>query len=101
MIDDDVQCFRGYTGPGGLSEDSRYENCTGGAAGYIDVMVLGKHHIYQYPTPSVSSSCSKNITSANIQLLVNFVAIGRILHPPTPSVSHRFIKNSHLPILTP
>ncbi|XP_025093350.1 heparan-alpha-glucosaminide N-acetyltransferase-like isoform X1 [Pomacea canaliculata] len=45
-------CPTGYTGPGGLSEDSRYENCTGGAAGYIDVMVLGKHHIYQYPTPS-------------------------------------------------
>jgi hypothetical protein len=26
---------------------------TGGAAQYIDVMVLGKNHIYSHPTPQV------------------------------------------------
>ena len=46
-------CFRGYTGPGGLSEGGVYQNCTGGAARYIDVMVLGESHMYHYPTPQV------------------------------------------------
>ncbi len=43
-------CGRGYTGPGGLQDDSRFLNCTGGAAGYIDRVVLGENHIYQSPT---------------------------------------------------
>lgn len=47
-------CPTGYTGPGGLSEDSLYYNCTGGAARYIDVMVLGEQHLYHYPTPQVT-----------------------------------------------
>ncbi|ESO82197.1 hypothetical protein LOTGIDRAFT_135049, partial [Lottia gigantea] len=44
-------CPKGYTGPGGISEDGQYKNCTAGAAQYIDRLVLGEHHIYQYPTP--------------------------------------------------
>src|SRR5450631_3631030 len=35
---------------GGLHDNSSYENCTGGAAGYIDQMWLGNGHIYQWPT---------------------------------------------------
>lgn len=51
--------FRGYIGPGGLheavnsTEASVYQNCTGGAAGYIDRQVFGDDHIYQSPTCKV------------------------------------------------
>lgn len=41
---------RGYTGPGGYHDNGKYFNCTGGAAGYIDKIILGDRHIYQYPT---------------------------------------------------
>lgn len=44
-------CPTGYIGPGGLHESKRYENCTGGAAGYIDRLVLGENHMYGNPTP--------------------------------------------------
>jgi heparan-alpha-glucosaminide N-acetyltransferase len=52
-------CGRGYLGPGGdLTEQGRFagaaHNCTGGAAGYIDQMVLGTAHIY--PTPTCQST---------------------------------------------
>ncbi|XP_046391783.1 heparan-alpha-glucosaminide N-acetyltransferase-like [Ischnura elegans] len=43
-------CPTGYLGPGGLSDLGRNENCTGGAAGYIDRVVLGQRHLYQNPT---------------------------------------------------
>jgi hypothetical protein len=37
-------------GPGGIQENGAYKNCIGGATGYIDKMILGESHIYQYPT---------------------------------------------------
>ncbi|XP_052068366.1 heparan-alpha-glucosaminide N-acetyltransferase-like isoform X2 [Mytilus californianus] len=43
-------CPKGYLGPGGLSENSSYFNCTGGAAGYIDREIFGLDHIYKNPT---------------------------------------------------
>ncbi|XP_015606463.1 heparan-alpha-glucosaminide N-acetyltransferase [Cephus cinctus] len=45
-------CPTGYLGPGGRHEDGKYFNCTGGATGYIDKIVLGIDHIYQWPTSS-------------------------------------------------
>ena len=42
--------FRGYFGPGGRHEDGKYFNCTGGITGYLDKLILGKNHVYQYPT---------------------------------------------------
>ena len=39
-------CPTGYTGPGGISENGKYEACIGGAAGYIDELVFGKARIY-------------------------------------------------------
>ncbi|XP_014681303.1 PREDICTED: heparan-alpha-glucosaminide N-acetyltransferase-like [Priapulus caudatus] len=41
-------CGKGYLGPGGISEHSTYENCTGGAAGYIDRLILGVNHMYSH-----------------------------------------------------
>ena len=43
-------CPKGYLGPGGLDEGGLYENCTGGAAGYIDLIIIGNQHLYARPT---------------------------------------------------
>ena len=45
---------RGYLGPGGISESSAYENCTGGAARVVDYWILGEEHLYPRSTPTVS-----------------------------------------------
>nr|XP_031295839.1 heparan-alpha-glucosaminide N-acetyltransferase isoform X1 [Camelus dromedarius]XP_031295840.1 heparan-alpha-glucosaminide N-acetyltransferase isoform X1 [Camelus dromedarius] len=46
-------CPTGYLGPGGIGDLGKYPNCTGGAAGYIDRLLLGDHHIYQHPSSAV------------------------------------------------
>ncbi|XP_072191262.1 heparan-alpha-glucosaminide N-acetyltransferase isoform X1 [Excalfactoria chinensis] len=46
-------CPRGYLGPGGIGDFGNYPNCTGGAAGYIDRLVLGEKHMYQHPSCNV------------------------------------------------
>lgn len=46
----DPSCPRGYQGPGGLEQGGRFFNCTGGAANYIDRLVMGEKHMYQKPT---------------------------------------------------
>ncbi|KAE8631509.1 hypothetical protein XENTR_v10001219 [Xenopus tropicalis] len=46
-------CPLGYLGPGGIGDFGKFPNCTGGAAGYIDRMILGQGHIYQHPTSNV------------------------------------------------
>lgn len=43
-------CPVGYVGPGGISDDSRYEGCTGGIHRYIDMKVFSYTHIYHHPT---------------------------------------------------
>lgn len=48
-------CPRGYIGPGGIGDFGKYPNCTGGAAGYIDRLLLGEKHMYQHPSSGVSS----------------------------------------------
>ncbi|NXO73317.1 HGNAT acetyltransferase, partial [Phainopepla nitens] len=46
-------CPRGYLGPGGIGDFGKYPNCTGGAAGYIDRLLLGEKHMYQHPSSGV------------------------------------------------
>uniref|UniRef100_A0A8D2LPQ5 Heparan-alpha-glucosaminide N-acetyltransferase n=2 Tax=Varanus komodoensis TaxID=61221 RepID=A0A8D2LPQ5_VARKO len=58
-------CPRGYLGPGGIGNFGKYPNCTGGAAAYIDHLLLGEKHIYQHPTSNgaisaVLTKCSKD-----------------------------------------
>ncbi|XP_039958205.1 heparan-alpha-glucosaminide N-acetyltransferase [Bactrocera tryoni] len=43
-------CPTGYLGPGGKHANAQYPNCTGGANGYVDRLILGDAHIYQHPT---------------------------------------------------
>lgn len=47
--------FRGYLGAGGIGDFGKNPNCTGGAAAYIDHLLLGEKHIYQHPSSSVST----------------------------------------------
>lgn len=42
-------CPTGYTGPGGAHMHSKYPNCTGGAARYIDSLLFGDRHLDQNP----------------------------------------------------
>ena len=44
------QLISGYLGPGGLHDGGKFSNCTGGAAGYIDRVIFGDSHIYNWPT---------------------------------------------------
>lgn len=46
----------GYLGPGGIGDLGKYPNCTGGAAGYIDRLLLGDDHLYQHPSSTVSDA---------------------------------------------
>ncbi|XP_030587027.1 heparan-alpha-glucosaminide N-acetyltransferase isoform X2 [Archocentrus centrarchus] len=46
-------CPTGYLGPGGIGDMGLYVNCTGGAAGFIDRLLLGENHIYQNPSSRV------------------------------------------------
>lgn len=39
-------CPAGYLGPGGLTEGGKYANCTGGAAAWLDRLLLGERHLY-------------------------------------------------------
>lgn len=50
-------CPRGYQGPGGLSENSKHWDCTGGIHRYIDMKVFGYNLIYHYPTCDLLYSC--------------------------------------------
>ena len=43
-------CGAGYLGPGGLDQHSKYSNCTGGLAGYVDKIILTTSHLYKLPT---------------------------------------------------
>ncbi|XP_003794051.1 heparan-alpha-glucosaminide N-acetyltransferase isoform X1 [Otolemur garnettii] len=46
-------CPTGYLGPGGIGDLGKYPNCTGGAAGYIDHLLLGENHLYHHPSSAV------------------------------------------------
>ncbi|XP_055297749.1 heparan-alpha-glucosaminide N-acetyltransferase isoform X3 [Sitodiplosis mosellana] len=46
-------CPSGYLGPGGIHEMARYNNCIGGAAGYVDRLIIGTRHLYQRPRAAV------------------------------------------------
>ncbi|XP_041973266.1 heparan-alpha-glucosaminide N-acetyltransferase [Aricia agestis] len=44
----DPDCPAGYLGPGGKHDDWAAAGCAGGAAGYIDRLLLGSSHLYQH-----------------------------------------------------
>eukprot|EP01112_Ceratiomyxa_fruticulosa_P022714 TRINITY_DN8418_c0_g1_i3.p1 TRINITY_DN8418_c0_g1~~TRINITY_DN8418_c0_g1_i3.p1 ORF type:complete len:606 (-),score=90.74 TRINITY_DN8418_c0_g1_i3:38-1855(-) len=46
-------CGKGYLGPGGIGNFGMYQNCTGGAALYVDEVIFGSDHIFNNPTTKV------------------------------------------------
>ncbi|CAG5075115.1 Similar to HGSNAT: Heparan-alpha-glucosaminide N-acetyltransferase (Homo sapiens) [Cotesia congregata] len=42
-------CPSGYFGPGGLHDNQKFQNCTGGALGLLDKKILTPEHLYQSP----------------------------------------------------
>ncbi|KAL0883717.1 hypothetical protein ABMA27_015832 [Loxostege sticticalis] len=44
----DPDCPAGYLGPGGKHDDWVAPECSGGAAGYIDRLLLGSQHLFQH-----------------------------------------------------
>jgi len=51
-------CPRGYNGPGGISQQGKFEGCTGGIHKYIDDLILGYNHQYHEPTCISLYQCS-------------------------------------------
>lgn len=43
-------CSRGYLGPGGKHDYLSNRLCIGGVTGYVDKLILGESHIYNWPT---------------------------------------------------
>jgi heparan-alpha-glucosaminide N-acetyltransferase len=78
-------CPTGYLGAGGLENRGKYKNCTGGATSYIDNLLLGKDHLYIYPT-SIIVYKTENYepegilgTLTSIVLVYFGVIIGRVI----------------------
>ncbi|KAM8939872.1 heparan-alpha-glucosaminide N-acetyltransferase [Pelodytes ibericus] len=90
-------CPTGYLGPGGIGDFSKFPNCTGGAAGYIDRLILGERHVYQHPTSNVIYKTTMPYDPEGILGTINSVVLaflglqaGKILG---------FYKNQHKQIL--
>uniref|UniRef100_A0A8C5LRQ1 Heparan-alpha-glucosaminide N-acetyltransferase n=1 Tax=Leptobrachium leishanense TaxID=445787 RepID=A0A8C5LRQ1_9ANUR len=68
-------CPKGYLGPGGIGDFGKFPNCTGGAAGYIDRILLGEGHIYQHPTSNVIYKTTMPYDPEGILGTINSVVI--------------------------
>ena len=44
------KCPRGYLGPGGIGDQGKHIECTGGAHRYVDYKLFGEDHVYHSPT---------------------------------------------------
>ncbi len=55
-----------YLGPGGIGDNGLYANCTGGAAHYIDLQILGNSHLYQVTRPQRSARSFRLLTQARM-----------------------------------
>ncbi|CAF3370347.1 unnamed protein product [Rotaria sp. Silwood1] len=79
-------CPAGYLGPGGLHENGKYENCTGGITGYIDRVIFTDKHLYKFPTCQTVYGCKgpfdpENLFGAIPTMFLAYLGIqaGRIL----------------------
>ncbi|XP_068085601.1 heparan-alpha-glucosaminide N-acetyltransferase [Anabrus simplex] len=94
-------CPKGYLGPGGLhyslTQGYKYANCTGGAAGYIDRLILGEKHmiIYRelhdvYHTSQPYDDCGLLGTLSSVLTVYLGVQAGRVMlyyHSTFPRVA--------------
>jgi len=89
-------CPTGYTGPGGRTEDGKYENCTGGAASWLDRTVLGENHLYHDLTVKKIFHTNvyhdpEGILGYTTSILLTLIGLqcGKILGNRQANVSHR------------
>ena len=80
------ECPRGYIGPGGLHDYNAHPNCTGGAAAYIDKLIISPQHLYKGNTArliylnSGAHDPEGILGCLTAMLCVQFgVAVGRVL----------------------
>ncbi|CAF0889821.1 unnamed protein product [Rotaria sordida] len=59
-------CPAGYLGPGGLHENGKYENCTGGITGYIDRVIFTNKHLFNFPTCLTAYECKPPFDPENL-----------------------------------
>jgi len=50
-------CPRAYFGPGGLGDNGKYADCTGGAHRIVDMAIFGESHFYGSPTCKTPYRC--------------------------------------------
>ena len=76
-------------GPGGLFDDNTVlGNCTGGAAGYIDKLILSENHIYSNPTPKEVY----HTDPFDPEGILGMETISLIIHKPLIIIKHIFRK---------
>ena len=85
------ECPVGYLGPAGLHLDNKYPgHCIGGAAGYIDRLILSVQHIYNYPTTiQVYESGPydpEGILGKTTKTFLSFIIISLSIYIITPSL---------------
>ncbi|KAM9847492.1 heparan-alpha-glucosaminide N-acetyltransferase [Aulostomus maculatus] len=68
-------CPTGYLGAGGIGDDGRYPNCTGGAAGYIDRWMFGDN-MFRYPTCKEMYHTTQPFDPEGILGTINSIVIG-------------------------
>lgn len=99
------ECPQGYLGAGGaLADYGKYINCTGGAAGYIDQIILHASHLFQHPTCKDTYLTGpfepEGILSSLTAIVTAFLGMhaGRILiiYRPYKSRLIRFLGNAGL-----
>lgn len=73
-----VSCS-GYLGPGGIGDFGQYQNCTGGAAGYIDRWLLGNNHIYQTPSSRVNRDLNNENCLSFFLLELQLISVSYLL----------------------
>ncbi|CAG9791836.1 unnamed protein product [Diatraea saccharalis] len=79
-------CPAGYVGPGGKHDDWVAPECSGGAAGYIDRLLLGSSHLFQnsasrqvYGGPPVDPEGILGCLTSAVQVLVGVQAGATVL----------------------
>ncbi|XP_061644897.1 heparan-alpha-glucosaminide N-acetyltransferase isoform X7 [Phyllopteryx taeniolatus] len=68
-------CPRGYLGAGGIGDNGLFPNCTGGAAGYIDMWLFGDN-MYRYPTCKEMYHTTQPFDPEGILGTINSIVMG-------------------------
>lgn len=77
----------GYLGPGGLHDDAKHFDCVGGAAGYIDRMILKEPHLHHSATVYKSGPYDPE---GILGIIINFFS--KIIHDIISSMLFFFLK---------